>query len=222
MEESPAPSERTRLHRASSRSVYDRKVIYEILDEALLCHVGIQDQGQPFVLPMLHFRLGDRLCVHGSTGSRLMQNLGAGTPACLTVTLLDGLVLARSLFHHAANYRSVVVLGKGTAISEPSEKMQALKRLTDHVVPGRWEDARQPSEAELAATLIVGFPLDECSAKVRGGPPQDAEADYELPFWAGVVPLPVTPSEPIADPRGGNGIPVPPYLTHYARTLSRR
>ena len=220
MEESP-PSARTRLHRSSSRSVYDRKVIYEILDEALLCHVGIYDQVQPFVLPMLHFRLGDRLCVHGSTGSRLMQNLGAGTPACLTVTLLDGLVLARSLFHHSANYRSVVVLGKGTLLSERSEKMLALKRLTDHVIRGRWEDARQPSEAELAATAIVGFSLDECSAKVRTGPPEDAEADYELPVWAGVLPLPVTPGEPIADPRVAEGIPVPPYLAPYARTLSR-
>lgn len=211
------PTPRTRMRRIAKNAVYDREAIYRIIDEALLCHVGFVDDGQPFVIPTIPARMGDRLVLHGSPASRMIKYLCGGDPVCITITLLDGLVLARSLMHHSMNYRSVVLLGAGTEIKGDADKMIALKALTDHIIPGRWDDARQPSKQELAATAVVSFPLDEASAKVRTGPPVDEEADYELSVWAGVLPLSLKVGEPIADPRLRSSIAVPDCVASYRR-----
>lgn len=215
MSESQPASERTRVRRSAARGVYDRDAIDRILDGSLLCHVGIIDDGRPFVIPTLHVRHDDRLFIHGSTQSRLMRIAGSGAPVCVTVTLLDGIVLARSVFHHSMNYRSVLILANGSAVTGDAEKLLILERLVEHVLPGRWNDARRPSQKELKATSVVGFPLDECSAKVRQGPPQDDEADYGLPHWAGVVPLRIVPAGPMPDPRLRHGIEPPAYLKRF-------
>lgn len=211
------PTPRSTVRRIPARGVYDRAVIQSILDEALVCHVGFVDDGQPLVIPMLHARVDDRLYIHGSNASRAFKVLSEGVPACVTVTLLDGLVLARSAFHHSLNYRSVVVLAKGTPVADREQKNQILWRLVEQVVPGRWYDSRQPTEKELNATAVVGFPLDESSAKIRTGPPKDDEEDYALPYWAGVLPLAIRAGDPQPDPRLSNGINLPDSLKSYSR-----
>ena len=213
------PTPRTTVRRLPDRARYDRATVDAILDEGLVCHVGFVDAGQPYVIPSAYARLGDRLVIHGSAASRMMKALAGGAPACVTVTLLDGLVLARSGFHHSMNYRSVVVLGRATEIENPAEKRRALDAIVEHVAPGRAASLRPHSEKELRATRVVALRLDEASAKVRTGPPKDDEADYALPVWAGELPLRLEPLAPVADARPGPGaaIPPPPQVTGWRR-----
>jgi nitroimidazol reductase NimA-like FMN-containing flavoprotein (pyridoxamine 5'-phosphate oxidase superfamily) len=211
------PTERTQVKRLPKRGVYDRAAIHKILDEAFLCHVGFVVDGQPYVIPTGYARVGDTLYIHGSAASRMLRTLSGGVAVSVTMTLLDGLVLARSAFHHSMNYRSVVVFGTATPVEDDAGKLQALRAFTEHVTPGRWAEVRGPSEQELKATLVLALPLSEASAKVRTGPPIDDEEDYRLPVWAGVLPLQLTPRAPIADPRLPAGIAVPDYLTNYKR-----
>jgi len=212
-----SPTPRTTVRRLPDRARYDRATVHAILDEGLVCHVGFVDEGQPFVIPSAYARVGDRLVIHGSAASRMVKALAGGAPACVTVTLLDGLVLARSGFHHSMNYRSVVVLGRATEISDPGEKRRALDAIVEHVAPGRVASVRPPSENELRATRVVALPLDEASAKVRTGPPKDDEADYTLPVWAGELPLRLEPLAPVADPHPGPAVPPPPHVTGWRR-----
>lgn len=215
--ESIQPTDRTQVNRLPARGVYDSAAIHRILDEALICHVGLVEDGQPFVIPTIHTRIDDRLYLHGSRASRMLLHAAAGNPVCITVTIVDGLVLARSAFHHSMNYRSVVVLATGEEVTEPAEKGRIFSALVEHVVPGRGRDARMQNEKELNATMLVGFPIDEASAKVRTGPPLDDEEDYALPIWAGVIPMSLAPGPPIPDPRLTPGIPVPTYAERYTR-----
>lgn len=194
------PTERTRVRREPERGVYDRATIDAILDEGLVCHLGFVHESQPFVIPTLYGRIGDQVYVHGSSASRTLRTLDAGVDACLTVTLVDGIVLARSIFNHSINYRSVIVLGRATAVREPDEKVRALEAFSERLLPGRWADVRPPTELELKATAILRLPLDEASAKVRVGPPKDDESDLEWPVWAGVIPLALTAGQPVPDP----------------------
>ena len=210
-------TERTRLRRRRHLGVFDRAAINSILDEGLFCHVAFVDGGSPVVIPTLYVRDGDVVYVHGSTASRMLRALATGVDVCLTVTLLDGLVLARSIFHHSANYRSVVVFGHATPVEGDAEKVAALHALSEHVVPGRWDDVRHPNARELRATTVLELPLDEASAKVRCGPPVDDEDDYELPVWAGVIPFRLTSSRPEPDPRLPRGRATPAYASHYVR-----
>src|SRR5262249_50230855 len=196
-----SPTPRTTLKRLPQRGRFDRATVHAILDEALVCHVGFVAEEQPFVIPTIHARVGDVLYVHGSAASRMLKTVRGGVSVCLTATLVDGLVLARSAFHHSINYRSVVVLGQATAVEEATEKWDALEAIVEHVAPGRWAEVRKPNEKELAATLVLRLPIEEASAKVRTGPPIDDEEDYALPVWAGVLPLSIVPGSPIADPR---------------------
>jgi uncharacterized protein len=211
------PSTRVRVRRLPNRAAYDRHTIDAILDEALVCHLGFVHKDQPFVIPTLHARLGDRLYVHGSSASRMLGALGGGAPACITVTLIDGLVLARSAFHHSVNYRSVVLLGTALPVTDPEEKIAALRAFTNHMVPGRWDDIRPPTPQELKATSVLYLPLDEASAKVRTGPPVDDEEDYAMDTWAGVLPLCLQPGAPLPDPRLRAGINPPEYVSGYRR-----
>ncbi|MCH9002333.1 MAG: pyridoxamine 5'-phosphate oxidase family protein [Planctomycetes bacterium] len=211
------PTGRTRVRRIAERGVYDRQVIYDILDEALICHVGFVDGGHPFVLPTIHVRIEDRLYLHGAKGNRMLDGITSGTGACVTVTLVDGLVLARSAFHHSMNYRSVVILARGVEIADSEDKSGILDALMEHTVPGRLRDARPPSKKELDATKIVALPIDEASAKIRTGPPVDDESDYALPVWAGVIPLSCVAGVPLPDPKLGVNIDVPPYVAGYER-----
>jgi nitroimidazol reductase NimA-like FMN-containing flavoprotein (pyridoxamine 5'-phosphate oxidase superfamily) len=181
--------EHLRVRREPQRGVYDRETIDAILDEALVCHLGFAVDGQPYVIPTLHARVGDRLYVHGSAASRMLRHAASDVRICVTVTLLDGLVLARSVFNHSIDYRSVVVLGTPTLVEDVDEKRKALHAFTEHIAPGRWEEARQPTDQELKATWILSVPLDEASAKIRTGPPEDEPEDLDLPVWAGVVPI---------------------------------
>lgn len=197
---------------------YDRATIDAILDAGLVCHLGFVHEGQPFVIPTLHARIDERLYVHGSSASRTLRALASGAPLCATVTLLDGLVLARSVFEHSVNYRSVVVLGRATVVHDPDEKLAALQAFTEHLLPGRNADARQPTRAELKATAVLWLPLDEASAKVRSGPPDDSESeDAQLDVWAGEIPLVTAAAAPLPDPLLRPGIPVPAYVRRYAR-----
>ena len=218
MSSSSAPTPRTRVVREPQRAVYDRDVVNRILDEGFICHVGFVADGQPFVIPTSYGRDEDVLYIHGSAASRMLRNVSEGVPVCVTVTLLDGLVLARSIFNHSMNYRSVVVLGTGTAIEDREEKLAALRLLSEHILPGRWEEARQPNEKELRATTIIRVPIREFSAKVRQGPVIDDEEDYAFAVWAGVLPLNVVAGDPIRDPRLTEGIEVPGYLKSYSRS----
>lgn len=193
------PSPRTTVKRRAERGRYDHETVHAILDEAYICHVGFVHDGAPVVLPTMHARIGDRLFIHGSAASRMLRTLAGGVEACVTVTLLDGLVLARSAFHHSMNYRSVVVFGTANVVGDGDEKLAAMRALLERVRPGRWDEARQPNDVELRQTLIIAMPLDEASAKVRTGPPIDDEDDYALGVWAGVVPLRLESGEPIAD-----------------------
>ncbi|MCM3873618.1 MAG: pyridoxamine 5'-phosphate oxidase family protein [Pyrinomonadaceae bacterium] len=210
-------TERTTLKRLPARGVYDRKLVSSILDEGLICHVGFAVAGRPFVIPTGYARVDDQLFIHGSQASRMLRTLKGGVDVCLTVTLLDGLVLARSAFHHSMNYRSVLVFGRATAVDEPAEKVAALVAFSEHVIPGRWNDVREPTDQELKATTVLVLPLEEVSAKVRIGPPLDDEEDYELPIWAGVIPLQLAAQAPIPDPRMEVTIEPPRYATAYKR-----
>ena len=203
--------------REAERAVYDREAGYRILDEGFLCHVGFVVDGQPFVIPTSYGRKEASLYIHGSAASRMLRNMKEGVPVCVTVTLLDGLVLARSIFNHSMNYRSVVVLGKATLVDDPEEKLEALRLLSEHIIPGRWADSRQPNERELKQTSVLCVPIEEFSAKVRSGPPIDDEADYSFPTWAGVVPLETIAGAPISDPRLDSKTSVPGYLKPYSR-----
>ncbi len=211
------PTPRTRLVREAERAVYDREVAYRILDEGFLCHVGFVADGQPFVIPTSYGRKDESLYIHGSAASRMLRNLKESVPVCVTVTLLHGLVLARSIFNHSMNYESVVILGKATLVDNPVEKLEALRLLSEHIIPGRWADSRQPNERELKATSVLRLPIEEFSAKVRKGPVVDDEEDYSFPTWAGVVPLELKAGEPIDDARLQPGQTVPEYARRYSR-----
>jgi nitroimidazol reductase NimA-like FMN-containing flavoprotein (pyridoxamine 5'-phosphate oxidase superfamily) len=211
------PTERTRIIREAHRAVYDRDVIYSILDEAFVCHVGFAVDGQPFVIPTMFARVGDAIYFHGSAASRMLRAAAGGLPVCITVTLLDGLVLARSVFNHSMNYRSVVALGQASLIDDPAEKLSALQAFTEKLIPGRWNDARKPNEKELKATSILKLPLTEVSAKVRTGDVEDDADDYAFPVWAGIVPLQLLPEPPIRDARCDPSIPTPSYASHFRR-----
>ncbi|HWO82094.1 pyridoxamine 5'-phosphate oxidase family protein [Gaiella sp.] len=213
-----AASSRTRVRRLPERGRYDREALEAVLDAGMVAHLGFVADGQPFVIPTLHARVDDEVYVHGSAASRTLRTLAGGFPACLTVTLLDGIVLARSVFEHSMNYRSVVVLGHATPVVEPDEKLAALEAFTEKLLPGRWNEARQPTAKELKATSVLRLPLDEASAKIREGGPEDGDTpDAELEVWAGHVPLVVTALEPVPDPSLRPGIPVPPGLRPYRR-----
>jgi nitroimidazol reductase NimA-like FMN-containing flavoprotein (pyridoxamine 5'-phosphate oxidase superfamily) len=201
--------------REPQRGVYDRDTVNQILDEALLCHVGFVAEGQPFVIPMSYGRDGDVLYIHGSVASRMLRHLEQGVPVCIAVTLVDGLVLARSVFNHSMNYRSVVILGTATLVDDPAEKLAALRAISDHIIPHRWDDARQPNEKELKVTSVLRLPINEFSAKIRVGPPMDDEEDYAIPTWAGVIPLEMKVGTAIRDARSQQELPA--YLKNYSR-----
>jgi len=217
MSEMQMPTARTRVVRESDRAVYDREAVYRILDEGFLCHVGFVVEGQPFVIPTSYGRQDASLYIHGSAASRMLRQLKESLPVCITVTLLDGLVLARSVFNHSMNYRSVVILGKATLVDDPAEKLAALRVLSEHILPGRWDDSRGPNERELKATSVLRVPIEEFSAKVRVGPPIDDEEDYAFPTWAGVVPLEMIAGAPINDARLDPARKVPEYVTNHTR-----
>jgi len=212
-----SPTQRTRVVREPDRGVYDRETVYQILDEGFLCQVGFVVDGQPFVIPTSFGRKEDSLYIHGSAASRMLRQMKESVPVCVTVTLLDGLVLARSVFNHSMNYRSVVILGKATLVDYPEEKLAALRILSEHIIPGRWDDARQPNERELKATSVLRLPIKEFSAKIRTGPPIDEEEDYSFPTWAGVVPLEMKVGVASNDPRLDPGREVPAYVRNYSR-----
>jgi hypothetical protein len=211
------PTDRTQVKRLPKRGHYERETVYSILDTAFVCHVGFSVDGQPFVIPTNFGRSGDTLYLHGSAASRMLKTLSGGVPVCVTVTHVDGLVLARSAFHHSVNYRSVVILGNAQLVEDPAEKMAALRIFTEHVMKGRWNDVRIPTEQELKATTVLSLPLEEVSAKVRTGGPIDDEADYALPVWAGVLPLETVPKAPVPDAQRKNDPPIPEYLKNYKR-----
>ena len=210
-------TDRTKLKRLPKRGHFDRETVYGILDEGFICHVGFAVDGKPVVIPTGYARAEDKLYIHGSQASRMLRTLARGVDACVTVTLLDGLVLARSAFHHSMNYRSVVVFGRATLVEDPEEKMAALFALSEHIIRGRWNDVREPTDVEMKLTTVLCLPIEETSAKIRTGPPLDDEEDYSLPIWAGVVPFNLSAGEPIADPRLTEGIPIPDYAKNYKR-----
>ena len=210
-------TDRTKLKRLPKRGHFDRETVYSILDEGFICHVGFAVDGQPFVIPTGYARAGDKLYIHGSQASRMLRSLAGGIDTCVSVTIIDGLVLARAAFHHSMNYRSVLVFGRATLVDDPAEKMEALLALSEHIVRGRWADVREPNDQEMKMTTVLSLPLEEASAKVRTGPPLDDDEDYALPIWAGVVPLKLVAGEPVEDPRLSAEIPVPEYATHYKR-----
>ena len=209
------PSPRITVRRLPERGAYDRATVDAILDEALSCHVGFVVDGQPYVIPTIHAREGDKLYIHGSSASRMLRTLAAGTPVCVTVTIQDGLVLARSGFHHSMNYRSVLVLGTAVEVLDRGERLHALETISEHVIPGRWAEIRPPNERELAQTKILRMGLDEASAKVRSGGPKDDPADLSLPVWAGVLPLRLVTREAVTDDRVPEDVPVPGYVAHH-------
>jgi hypothetical protein len=215
MSSNSMPTPRTRVVREPQRAVYDRDAVNQILDEGFLCHVGFVVDGQPYVIPTSYGRAGNVLYIHGSAASRMLRSLDQGIPVCITVTLLDGLVLARSVFNHSMNYRSVVILGTATLVEEPKEKIAALRALSEHILPHRWDDSRQPNERELKATSVLRIPIEEFSAKVRVGPSIDDEPDYTYPTWAGVIPLEMRSGAPIRDERCSRELPE--YLRDYSR-----
>ncbi|MBX7233486.1 MAG: pyridoxamine 5'-phosphate oxidase family protein [Caldilineales bacterium] len=205
------------IKRKPQRGSYERDVVYSIIDEALYCHVGFVQDDQPIVIPTIHARLDDALILHGAKASRMLKHLAAGQPVCVTITLLDGLVFARSVFNHSMNYRSVVVFGHGRLIEDADEKWRAVEALTEHIARGRWADSRQPTPKEMDATAVVSIAIERASAKIRTGPPGDDEADYALPVWAGVLPTGLHLDEPIPDPRLAADIVLPDYLRQYSR-----
>jgi nitroimidazol reductase NimA-like FMN-containing flavoprotein (pyridoxamine 5'-phosphate oxidase superfamily) len=206
-----------RIKRLPERGHYDRDTIHRILDEALICHVGFIERGRPFVIPINFARIGDTIVLHGAKASRLLKHVAAGHPVCIEVTLVDGLVLARSVFHHSVNYRSVVLFGRGRAVDDEDEKLAALKAIVMHLIPGRWEEARLPNRKEMNATRVVSVKIDEASAKVRVGPPVDDPDDYGLPIWAGILPLAELPLHPVGDDLQSDKVSLPGYIAHYSR-----
>ena len=217
-----APSERVRVRRVHDKAAYDRDAIKAILDEALVAHVGFAHEGQPFVIPTLHARIGDDVYVHGSSASRTLRTVGGTVPVCITVTLLDGMVFARSMFEMSVNYRSVVMLGEARAVTEPDEKLAALRAFSEQVMPGRWDDARQPNRKELKATAVLALSLDEASAKISSGGPDDGESeDAELDVWAGHVPVRLVAGAPVPCPHLRPGIALPDDIANYQRRLDR-
>jgi uncharacterized protein len=216
-EQGGPPSERTRVRRLPERGAYDRETIDAILDEALICHLAWVQDGEPRVIPTIHARSGDTLYVHGSNASRTLRGTKGGRPVAAEVTLLDGLVLARSAFHHSMNYRSVVVYGRAREVSDPDEKFAAQRALVEHVARGRADDARLPNQRELDQTTILAIPIEEASAKIRTGPPKDDAEDMDLPVWAGVLPIRTVPGEPEPDPELPGGVQPPSYVTDYQR-----
>jgi nitroimidazol reductase NimA-like FMN-containing flavoprotein (pyridoxamine 5'-phosphate oxidase superfamily) len=210
-------TERTTLKRLPKRGVYDREPVYKILDEGFICHVSFTVDGRPVVIPTGYARVADQLFIHGSQVSRMLRTLSAGIDVCIAVTLVDGLVLARSAFHHSINYRSVVIFGRATMVEEREAKLAALLAFSEHVIPGRWDDVRKPTDRELKATTVLSVPLEEVSAKVRTGPPIDDEEDYSLNIWAGVVPLKLVAGQPTNDPRLPSSIEPPSYTLKYRR-----
>ncbi len=215
------PTTRTKVRRAPQRGQYDHGTIHTILDEGLVCQVAFVVEGKPVVIPTAYGRVGDRLYIHGSPASRMLKSLQKGIDVCVTVTLLDGLVLARSAFHHSMNYRSVVVFGEAEWVSDPADKAAALKAFTEHVVPGRWDALRPMTEPEVKGTTVLALPLTEASAKIRTGPPVDDEADYELPIWAGVLPLGLQAGAAVVDPKLGDGVELPEAIAHWRRGVSQ-
>jgi nitroimidazol reductase NimA-like FMN-containing flavoprotein (pyridoxamine 5'-phosphate oxidase superfamily) len=210
-------TERTTLKRLPKRGVYDRETVYDILDEGFICHVGFAVDGQPFVIPTGYARVGDQLFIHGSQLSRMLRTISGGIDVCVTVTLVDGLVLARSAFHHSINYRSVVVFGNAGLVDDRAAKLAALFAFSEHVIRGRWNDVREPTEQELKATAVLSLSLAEASAKVRTGPPIDDEEDYALDVWAGVLPIKLSAGAPIDDPRLPEDTEPPAYVLNYTR-----
>jgi len=210
-------TDRTKLKRLPKRGHFDRETVYGILDEGFICHIGFVVDERPVVIPTGYARVEDKLYVHGSQASRMLRTLAGGIDACVTVTLLDGLVLARSAFHHSMNYRSVVVFGRATLVDDPEEKWSALVALSEHIIRDRWKDIREPNDVEMKQTTVLSLMLEEASAKIRTGPPLDDEEDYGLPMWAGVLPLKLIAGEPVNDPRLPEGIDPPEYVTHYRR-----
>ena len=217
MQDKVSATGRTRIVREPNRAVYDRDVIYKILDEGLVCHLGFSAEGQPFVIPTMYARVAEFVYFHGSAASRTLRGAASGIAVCLTVTLSDGLILARSVFNHSMNYRSVVVLGQANLIDEPAEKLRALQAFTEKLIAGRWNDARQPNEKELKATSILKLPLTEVSAKVRSGPVEDDADDYALRVWAGTIPLRLVADPPMRDERCDSSIATPDYALNYHR-----
>lgn len=211
------PTSRTTLKRRPQRGAFDRPTVHAILDASFICHVGFVVDGQPLVIPTSYGRDGDTLFIHGAAASRMLRELAEGIPVSVTVTLLDGLVLARSAFHHSLNYRSVVILGRASLVEDPAEKMHALEVITEQILPGRWRETRPPNELELKATTVLRLPIEEVSAKIRTGPPIDDEEDMALPVWAGILPLTIEPGAPIVDPLLAPGIEVPGSVTGYGR-----
>jgi nitroimidazol reductase NimA-like FMN-containing flavoprotein (pyridoxamine 5'-phosphate oxidase superfamily) len=218
MTEPITQTERTRLRRLPKRGNFDRETINSILDEALICHVGFVVEEQPYVIPTGYGRIGDRLYIHGSSASRMVRSLSNGIDVCVTATLIDGLVIARSAFHHSVNYRSVVILGRAELVTDQEEKNLALEAITNHFVPDRWNDVRWPNELELKATSVLRLQIDEASAKIRTGDPVDDEEDYEMDVWAGILPLELKPGTPTDDARLKDSIVPPEYITNYRRT----
>jgi len=205
-------SQRSKIKRIPSRGYYDKDTINQIIDEALYCHVSFAQSNQPFIIPTIHARMGDKIVLHGAKGSRMMKYIAEGNEVCIAITLMDGLVLARSVFHHSMNYRSVVIFGKGKLIENKVKKLEALEAITEHLIPGRWEDARKPTEKELNATTVVLIDIDEASAKIRTGPPIDDEEDYNLPVWAGLIPISRKFDSPENDPKLNKNVELPNYI----------
>src|SRR5687767_12044904 len=212
--DSTTQSDRTTVKRLPARGHYDRETINAILDEGFICHVGFVAEDQPYVIPTGYARVGEHLYIHGSSASRMLRNLAQGIDVCVTVTLIDGLVLARSAFHHSVNYRSVVILGKALLVEDAEEKYNALEAFTEHIVPGRWADIRWPNELELKATSVLKLPIEEASAKIRTGDPKDDEEDYEMNIWAGVLPLDTVAGAPVPDTRLNDGVEIPKHVSN--------
>lgn len=208
---------KNRIKRLPKRGQYDRETIYRILDEATICHVGFVQQEQPYVIPINFARMEDNIVLHGAKASRLLKHIAAGYPVCIEVTIVDGLVLARSVFNHSVNYRSVVLFGRGRAVEDEQEKLSTLETITEHLIPGRWQEARLPTSKELNATAVVSIKIDEASAKVRMGPPVDDQEDYDLPIWAGVLPLQEQALAPIRDESLSEDLPLPESIAQYSR-----
>jgi len=212
-----ARTERTTVLRLPQRAAYDKDTVYQILDEAFICHVGFVSDGKPVVIPTAYGRIEDNVYIHGAPASRMLRSLESGVDVCFTVTLLDGLVLARSAFHHSMNYRSVMIFGKAMPVTGADEKLRALYAFSEHIVKGRWQEVREPNDKELAGTLVLCLPLLEVSAKVRSGPPVDDAEDLALPVWAGEIPLSLTAGKPVNDPHVSIDIEPPPYAINYRR-----
>ena len=218
-DEAKPASPRVTVKRMAQRAAYDHATIEEILDEGLICHLGFVADSQPYVIPTIYARDGRNLLIHGSAAGRTLRAVRGEIPVCVTVTIVDGLVLARSAYHHSMNYRSVVILGNACEVEDREAKLAAMRALVEHVVPGRWADVRHPNEQEMRATMVLSLPIDEVSAKVRVGQPIDDEEDYGRDTWAGIVPLSLDAHAPAADPRLPLGTQVPAYARYYRRAL---